>query len=132
MSGNLEQCDGAGATDATPLPTTQRLVLGAPHLGYRIGEPRRGRGYATEAARKIVDFAFEVTNLETMTCACRVTNPASRRVIEKCGFQRRGKMMIDSPGAGGRVAARRYVLDRGAWARLKSGAALEEGGYGIA
>ena len=118
MSGNLEQCDGADATDATPLPMTKRLVTGAgcvaafgksgeTHSGYRIGEPRRGKRYAGEAARINGDFAFEVTNLETMTRACRVTNPVSRRVIEKCGFQSRGKMMIDSLGAGGRVAAGR-------------------------
>jgi len=90
------------------------------HLGYWIGEPHWGRGYATEAAQTIVDFAFEVTNLNMITCACRVTNPASRRVIEKCGFQYRDMMMFHSVGAGGRVAAQRYALDRSTWRSLKA------------
>jgi RimJ/RimL family protein N-acetyltransferase len=90
------------------------------HLGYWIGEPHWGMGYATEAAQTVVDFAFEVTNLQTITCACRVTNPASRRVIEKCGFQYRDMMMFHSLGAGGRVAAQRYALDRNTWQSLKA------------
>lgn len=90
------------------------------HLGYWIGEPHWGNGYATEAAQTIVDFAFEVTKLSTITCACRVTNPASRRVIEKCGFQYTDMMMFHSMGAGGQVAAQRYALDRSTWRSLKA------------
>lgn len=93
---------------------------GETHLGYWIGEPHWGMGYATEAAQTMVDFAFEVTNLGSITCACRVTNPASRRVIEKCGFQYCDMMMFHSVGAGGNVAAQRYGLDRGTWRSLKA------------
>ncbi|MEM8811708.1 MAG: GNAT family N-acetyltransferase [Pseudomonadota bacterium] len=91
-----------------------------PELGYWLGEPYWGRGFATEAAQAVVDFAFETSCFDAIACACRVTNPASRRVIEKCGFQYRDASMFHSLGAGGRVAAERYVLERKTWLGLKA------------
>ena len=88
-------------------------------LGYWIGEPHWGRGYATEAAHALVDIAFRATDIERLHVSCRVLNAASRRVIHKCGFQYVGQGMIDSLAAG-RVAVERYVLDRGTWVALRS------------
>ena len=58
-----------------------------PEIGYWAGEPFWGRGYGTEAVRAMIDHAFTATNLEALAASCRVTNVASRRVLEKCGFQ---------------------------------------------
>ncbi|MGE0502324.1 MAG: GNAT family N-acetyltransferase [Rhizobiaceae bacterium] len=88
-------------------------------LGYWIGEPFWGNGYATEVAHALVDLAFRATTVPALAVQCRVINPASRRVIHKCGFQYAGQGMIDSLAAG-RVAVERYVLDRGAWMSLRS------------
>ena len=93
-------------------------------LGYWIGEPYWGKGYATEAAHAMIDLAFRATEVERLHASCRVLNGASRRVIHKCGFQYVGQGMIDSLAAG-RVAVERYVLDRGTWAGLRSWAAVK-------
>jgi RimJ/RimL family protein N-acetyltransferase len=88
-------------------------------LGYWIGEPYWGRGYATEAAHALVDLAFRATDIDRLDVSCRVLNPASRRVIHKCGFQYAGQGMLDTLAAG-RVAVERYALDRRTWASLRS------------
>src|SRR5215831_11190333 len=62
-------------------------VLGACGVDLRDGVPFWGSGYATEAARRLVDHAFRDLRCEVLTASARVSNPASRRVLEKCGFQ---------------------------------------------
>ena len=93
-------------------------------LGYWVGEPFWNRGFATEAAHALVDLAFRVTDVDCLHVSCRVLNGASRRVIQKCGFNYAGQGMIDSIAAG-RVAVERYELDRKTWASLRSWASAE-------
>ena len=64
----------------------------APHfeLGYWLGEPWWGRGLATEAAGRAVAFAFETLAAERLASGHFVDNPASGRVLEKCGFAELG------------------------------------------
>jgi len=88
-------------------------------LGYWVGEPYWGKGYATEAAHALVDLAFRATDIQVLHVSCRVINPASRRVIHKCGFQYAGQGMLDSLVAG-KVPVERYRLDRKTWASLRS------------
>jgi RimJ/RimL family protein N-acetyltransferase len=88
-------------------------------LGYWIGEPYWGQGYATEAAHALVDLAFRATEIERLHVSCRVINAASRRVIHKCGFQHAGHGMLESLAAG-RVPVERYALDRRTWVSLRS------------
>ena len=90
------------------------------HIGYWIGVPFWGKGFATEAAHRIIDHAFTATDMTEISAACRVTNPASRRVIEKCGFQFRANGIIYSVGAAGIVSVERFVLERSVWAALKA------------
>ena len=68
-------------------------VGGAPRsaeLGYWIGRPYWGRGYATAAARRVVAFGFRDLGLALVRSSCLPENPASRRVLEKIGFRRTG------------------------------------------
>ncbi|MFC6488898.1 GNAT family N-acetyltransferase [Nitratireductor sp. GCM10026969] len=88
-------------------------------LGYWIGEPYWGRGYATEVAHALVDLAFRATDIDRLHVSCRVINSASRRVIHKCGFQYVGQGMMDSVVAG-KVPVERYQLDRKTWVSLRS------------
>lgn len=88
-------------------------------LGYWIGEPYWGNGYATETAHALVDLAFRATAIDRLHASCRVINSASRRVIHKCGFQYAGQGMLESLAAG-RVPVERYALDRRTWASLRS------------
>jgi RimJ/RimL family protein N-acetyltransferase len=92
-------------------------------LGYWIGEPYWKRGYATEAAHALVDLAFRATAIEVLHVSCRVINPASRRVIHKCGFQYAGQAMLNSIVAG-QVPVERYRLDRKTWVSLRTWARM--------
>ena len=97
-----------------------RLESGGPvHIGYWIGEPFWGNGFATEAVHSLVDHAFIHSDAEELTAACRVTNAASRRVLVKSGFQYRDQSMIRSVGAGGSVPIERYGLEKRVWSSLK-------------
>jgi RimJ/RimL family protein N-acetyltransferase len=89
-------------------------------MGYWIGEPHWSKGYATEAAQALVDAIFAYAEVTEMTASARVINPASRNVIEKCGFQFVGSDMADAPARGGPVAVDRFRLARSTWASLKA------------
>ncbi len=56
-----------------------------PYIGYWLGEQHWGHGYATEAARAVVDMFFKVGMLNELMITCLRDNEPSRRVIEKCG-----------------------------------------------
>jgi RimJ/RimL family protein N-acetyltransferase len=89
-------------------------------LGYWLGAPFRGKGYATEIARALVDYAFEQIGVDRITVSCRVTNTASRRVIEKCGFQWSGCGLASSLGFKGAFPVDRFRLERWIWESLVS------------
>ncbi|WP_269584059.1 GNAT family N-acetyltransferase [Roseibium sp. Sym1] len=92
---------------------------GPVHVGYWLGEPFWGQGLATEAVHALVDHAFTYHDIDELQGSCRVTNPASRRVLVKSGFQYRDQAMIRSLGAGGSVPIERYTLERAIWKSLK-------------
>lgn len=92
-------------------------------LGYWIGEPFWGKGYATEAAHAVIDMAFRTRNTESIDVRCRVTNAGSRRVIHKCGFQYQGTGMVDSLALDSAVPIEWYRLDQKTWISLRSWAA---------
>ncbi len=59
-------------------------------LGYWIGQPFWGRGYATEAVTAVLAFAFETLALHRVQASHLPRNPASGRVMQKAGMQREG------------------------------------------
>ena len=91
-----------------------------PEIGYWLGVPYWGHGYATEAARAVIDYAFEDLGLERLEAGARVSNPASRRVLEKCGFQWSGVTLLRIHAIASSAPVDRFRLDRGLWASLKS------------
>jgi RimJ/RimL family protein N-acetyltransferase len=91
-----------------------------PEFGYWIGVPYWGRGYATEAARALIDHAFGELGCEQLRGRARVSNPASRRVLEKCGFQWTGVSLIRIRALRSSAPVDCFRLDRGLWASLKS------------
>ncbi|GAB4576939.1 MAG: GNAT family protein [Roseibium sp.] len=92
---------------------------GPVQIGYWLGEPFWGQGLATEAVHSLVDHAFTHNDINELQGSCRVTNPASRRVLVKSGFQYRDQSMIRSLGAGGSVPIERYTLERTVWKSIK-------------
>ncbi len=89
-------------------------------LGYWLGLPFWGCGYATEAAQAVIDLAFEDHDVARLHAAARVANPASRRVLEKCGFQWSGVELHRSVALGSSTPVDCLYLDRGVWASLRS------------
>lgn len=59
-------------------------------LGYWIAATHWGKGYATEAARAFVDYAFFNLSLHRVQAQHLVRNPASGRVMQKLGMQLEG------------------------------------------
>jgi [ribosomal protein S5]-alanine N-acetyltransferase len=59
-------------------------------LGYFVGETWGGRGYATEAVRQTVVFAFDQARLHRVQAAVMPRNVRSIRVVEKNGFRLEG------------------------------------------
>ena len=89
-------------------------------IGYWLGAKYWGKGYATEAVRAVIDYAFTELDCDALQSAARVTNPASRRVLEKCGFQWTGAGLLRIRAINSSAPVDRFRLDRGLWASLKS------------
>ena len=89
-------------------------------LGYWLGVPFWGNGIGTEAVRAAIDHAFTELGLEALAAGARVTNPASRRVLEKCGFQWTGVGLYRIRAIASSAPSDRFRLERGIWASLKS------------
>jgi RimJ/RimL family protein N-acetyltransferase len=91
-----------------------------PDLGYWLGFDAWGQGFATQAARAVVDHAFEGSTIGQLAAGARVINPASRRVLEKCGFRWTGVKLIRSRALGCSIPVDRLALDRAVWTSLKT------------
>ena len=71
-------------------------VMPEPHdqaeFGYWIGKPYWNRGYATEATAAVIRYAFETLGVNRVEASHFVRNPASGRVMEKCGMHLEGTL----------------------------------------
>jgi RimJ/RimL family protein N-acetyltransferase len=102
-AGELESPDGYAAAKTslvTRLAIVQRdtdRLIGAcdltlegnseGDLGYILRRDAWGRGYATEAARAMVDAGFAQLRLDSIIATCEVGQPASACVLEKAGLR---------------------------------------------
>lgn len=71
-------------------------------LGYGLDKNHLCRGYMTEAVNRVTEYAFSVLGLHRIEANVMPRNAASRRVLEKCGFESEG-------------LARKYLLINGVW-----------------
>lgn len=94
----------------------------AGNFGYWLGEPYWGQGYATEAARAIVQLCFKRLAVTKVLSACRPVNPASRHVLEKCGFVHTGKGTMPSEALGKKTDIDLFALTRDGWINAGGGA----------
>lgn len=85
------------------LGLVRRGVAQACTLGYWMGERHAGKGHMTEAVRGALRFAFSELALHRVEAACLPSNEASRRLLERVGFQQEGM-------------ARAYLRINGNWA----------------
>ncbi|GAB4438168.1 MAG: GNAT family protein [Anaerolineae bacterium] len=61
-------------------------------IGYELDPAFWGRGYATEAARHVLDFTFSRLTVHRVWATCVAGNGASARVLEKIGLQQEGRL----------------------------------------
>lgn len=64
-------------------------------LGYCFAEAAWGHGYATEAARAVLSWAFETLDLNRVQAEADTRNAASARVLQKLGFALEGTLRED-------------------------------------
>ncbi len=63
---------------------------GEGEIGYFLIKDYWGHGYATEAARLVIDYGFAQLGLHRITATCLAANTASERVMQKCGMVKEG------------------------------------------
>ncbi len=68
---------------------------GEPLIGYWIAKPYWNRGICTEALGLMIEHIRQVTDVKSLISGHFVDNPASGRVMEKCGFIPTGETVID-------------------------------------
>jgi ribosomal-protein-alanine N-acetyltransferase len=61
---------------------------GAIDLGYSIIPSYRGQGYSHEAAKALINWAFDQPNVKLITARCLIDNYPSIKVLEKLGMRR--------------------------------------------
>ncbi len=62
--------------------------IGLVEIGYATEEPYRGQGYMTEAIAAMTEWALTQPKVYGLIAGVMDGNPASDRVLEKCGFQK--------------------------------------------
>ena len=94
--------DGERIAGTVALSNVVRGPLQSANLGYWVAERANGRGLATRAVGELIPIAFGELGLHRLEAGTLVDNVASRRVLEKNGFEEIG-------------IARRYLHIGGAW-----------------
>jgi RimJ/RimL family protein N-acetyltransferase len=89
-----------------------RRPSGVAELGFWLGRPWWGQGYATEATRAVVRHGFANRRLPGFSSARFDDNPASARVLAKLGFEAVGRGTIACAARGHDVEVVTYWLDR--------------------
>lgn len=68
---------------------------GEPLVGYWVGKPYWNQGICTEALKLMLDYIRKGTTYPSLISSHFIDNPASGRVMEKCGFLPTGETAID-------------------------------------
>ena len=83
---------------------------GEPLIGYWVGRPYWDCGICTEALRLMLDFIRNNTDIASLISGHFIDNPASGRVMGKCGFIPTGETVID-PSQGSETPIRVLRLE---------------------
>ena len=84
-------------------------------LGFALAPEYWNEGLATEAACAMVKAGFVLTSAVEMFASAAIDNPASRRVLEKCGFELVSTGPSGAPARGGFVQSHNFLLTRKSW-----------------
>ena len=104
----------AVARDGALIGCSGYMPMDAEHaeVGYWIGKPFWGEGFATEAVRAVVAHAFDAHGFAYVKAGHFVDNARSQRVLGKLGFSPDGEEMRDCAARGEPVQCLTYRLDR--------------------
>lgn len=119
-----ESGEKLGTVALLPMPVEEKetdysLVIpgqmpdGDVEIGFFLKRSAWGKGYATEASKRLIQFAFEDSPLSEVVANFEAGNDASRNVLEKVGFVDRGTMRcygVDGPN---------YRITRDEWLNLQ-------------
>ncbi|CAM2769220.1 GNAT family protein [Saccharomonospora xinjiangensis] len=97
-----EQVDPTGSDRVVGITRLQRTHPHSGRLVYAIAHAYQGRGYAGDAVRTVLDFAFGQLGLHRVTAAVGPDNRAGLALVERVGFTREGVL-------------RDHVHTNGAW-----------------
>lgn len=114
---------GEGLVGVVGISTNPQNSEGV-ELGYWFGRPYWGQGYATEAARLALEFAFRELDLQEIDAGHFADNAASGRVLQKLGFAYTEDAPRFSKARNCEVACRMMILPR---SRFAEGRANQEG-----
>jgi RimJ/RimL family protein N-acetyltransferase len=131
VCGQMEQ-EGAGARLAIERAADNEFVgwcsfakwdpvYRSARLGYCFDEAAWGKGFATEAAGAVLQWAFDTLDLNRVQAETDTRNTASSRVLEKLGFAREGTLREDCIVDGEVSDSWVYGLLRGDWRRTGGG-----------
>jgi [ribosomal protein S5]-alanine N-acetyltransferase len=79
-------------------------------IGYWLSKPFWGQGIMTAVVRRACQYAFEEFGLVKIIAHVNAKNPASARVLEKCGFEQEGYLKKHHRKDGRLIDARLYAL----------------------
>jgi RimJ/RimL family protein N-acetyltransferase len=90
-TGHVIGAMGYGASCDCKLPIREE----EPIVGYWVAKPYWNQGICTEALKLMLDHIRTTTDIRSLLCGHFVDNPASGRVMEKCGFVPTGEECYD-------------------------------------
>lgn len=77
-----------GIKEELPLPNREIM--------YAISSGHQKKGYATQAAKGLIDYLFTHTDIETLNGLALIHNASSNKVLEKCGFIKQAEQVIEN------------------------------------
>ena len=89
-------------------------------FGYWLGRPFWGFGYATEAAHRLVTYAFTVLDVNQLHAGWFYDNPASGHVLAKLGARHNGSAMRDCRARGMALLCHDMLLTRADFLRKQA------------
>jgi RimJ/RimL family protein N-acetyltransferase len=100
--------------DGTLIGCTGYRAFDADHaeLGFWVGKPYWGNGYATEAVRALIAHAFDADGFAYLKAGHFADNPRSERILRKLGFLALGGELRECAARGTTTDCLTYRLDR--------------------
>jgi RimJ/RimL family protein N-acetyltransferase len=93
-------------------PVYEMPCTPAIEIAWRLGTKFGGKGYATEAAQAVIDYAFNTLDIKELVSVTATTNKKSERVMQRLGFTRSEQDDFDHPRITDGHPLRRHIFYR--------------------